>query len=337
MTTQPRSLQSVSVSGLMTIALHALNNEGAEGNQLQPRQVQIADRSGNLHAVNAISGDMFKHIQAQHLHAIALEQGLPLCAGCRSFDANRVNGDPNFFVDLVKSPSYKEASANRQDDSHILSAVLKNCVMDDLEGILITQTVGEKKRAIARKSVVEFGWVVGRPESTRTEAYFHVKYAPQGRGKGSTPAADETGLNAGQNIFHRPASSGQYAVVLNVDLFRIARNDITLDPVELGETGREARVAAALESVLSTFIKPTGAHRNTQNPHIVNFEGCVTLSRGSLPAPTVSALNEDYQKEIDTVAAALNRIRPDSIQVRNFESPGAFAEIMSDLVSERSR
>jgi len=326
-------LQSVSISGLLTLDLHALNNEGAEGNQLQTRQVEIVDQEGQLHTVNAISGDMFKHIQAQHLQAIALEDDLPLCAGCRVFDANRVNGDPDFLEGLGSRPDFAEARKNNREDSYILGEVLKRCVVDDLEGILITQQVGGKARAIARKSVVEFGWVVGRPESTRTESYFHVKYAPEGRGKGSSQASDQSGLNVGQNIFHRPASSGQYAVVVNIDLFRIGRNDITLERLDLAGGGYDLRSSAVIQSVMSTFVKPTGAHRNTQNPHIVDFEGCVTLSYGSLPAPTVSALNTGYQAEIEAVATALNRIRPDSIAICPFESPGKFAEVMVDLVA----
>jgi CRISPR-associated protein Cst2 len=136
--------------------------------------------------------------------------------------------------------------------------------VDDCEGILITSEIG-KTRSIARKSCVEFGWVVGKPEQVTTESYFHAKYVPEGRGKGSG-----AGENLGQNIFHRPASSGRYAVNLNIDLYKVGRNDITLDYV-LDESERRARKAALLRSVLNTFLKPSGTHGNTQNPHIVEF------------------------------------------------------------------
>ncbi|HEX9240617.1 MAG TPA: hypothetical protein VF910_08210, partial [Candidatus Bathyarchaeia archaeon] len=41
-------------------------------------------------------------------------------------------------------------------------------------------------------------------------------------------AADQqkTGANLGQSIFHRPASSGIYAIVCHVELARIGYNDI---------------------------------------------------------------------------------------------------------------
>jgi len=51
--------QSLSISGLLTLELHALNNEGAEGNTMMTRMVNIIDQQGRKHTVNAVSGDMF--------------------------------------------------------------------------------------------------------------------------------------------------------------------------------------------------------------------------------------------------------------------------------------
>jgi len=96
---------------------------------------------------------------------------------------------------------------------------LEKCAGDDIEGILITQEIGKKKRAIGRKSIIEFGWAVGEPEKTKTESYFHVKFDQTERASGR--GDESTGANIGQNIFHRPASSGRYAIILNADLCRI--------------------------------------------------------------------------------------------------------------------
>ncbi len=71
-------INSLSISGLLTLNMHALNNEGSEGNYLQTRMVEIVDVDGAAHSVNAISGDMFKHIQADHLYSIAGEEGVSL-------------------------------------------------------------------------------------------------------------------------------------------------------------------------------------------------------------------------------------------------------------------
>ncbi|QNB46146.1 DevR family CRISPR-associated autoregulator [Thermanaerosceptrum fracticalcis] len=311
-------IHSLAVSGLVTLNLHSLNNEGAEGNYLQTREVQVVDSEGKMYAVNAISGDMFKHIQAEHLYNLATEKSLPLCGPCQKFDANRIVADTEFAGAIPKDTP----------DNIVLSEAIKKCIIDDAEGILITSEVGGKKRAIGRKSVLEFGWVVGRPDVTKTESYFHVKYAPEGRGKGS---GDESGANTGQNIFHRPASSGQYAVVLNIDLFRVGRNDINLEYV-LPDQEREKRIKAVLQSVLFTFLKPNGAHRNTQNPHIVNFEGIISVSTSTVPAPVASALNPNYEEEIKTVKNALDKLHPQAVTLYPFNSLGEFAEKMGDLI-----
>lgn len=314
-------LHSMAISGLITLNLHSLNNEGAEGNYLQTREVQVVDGQGKTFTVNAISGDMFKHIQAEHLYLMALEEKLSLCNSCQKFDANRIVGDNEFAKSFTKDTS----------DTDVLSAALERCIIDDLEGILITSEIGGKKRAISHKSVLEFGWVVGRPEATHTDSYFHVKYSPEGRGKGS---GDETGAaNIGQNIFHRPASSGQYAVVLNIDLYRIGQNDITREYVVSFEE-RKKRTQALLKSVMFTFLKPNGALRNTQNPHIVNFEGCMTFSNTSIPSPMESALNIEYEKEIDQIVSTLNKIKPGSIDIKKFKSLAEFTEKLSGLIEQ---
>ena len=309
--------KSISISGLLTLDLHALNNEGAEGNTMMTRMVDIVDAGGKKHTVNAISGDMFKHIQTGHLIEESLEMGLPLCEGCRRFDANRICGDESF----VKNSAFTKETL----DSAILSAALKKCTVDDLQGILITSEIG-KKRSIARKSCVEFGWAVGRPGAVSTESYFHAKYVPEGRGKGS-----DSSDNLGQNIFHRPASSGQYAVVVGIDLFRVLRNDITLDAAgtEKDITNRQATL---VRSVMNTFVKPTGAHRNTQNPHIVDFQGVVTSSASSLPAPNVSALNGNYDTEAERITQVLNKIQPGAIEIHKFTSLSGFAETIATIL-----
>jgi CRISPR-associated protein Cst2 len=305
-------LHSVSISGLATIDLHALNNEGAEGNALMTRMVEIVDEQGNNHTVNAVSGDMLKHIQAEHLFRLAVEESLGLCEGCKVFSTNRICQDESFADSFDRNTL----------DSQVLDQALKKCVLDDCEGILITTN----NKSIARKSCVEFGWVVGRPNNTRTESYFHAKYVPEGRGAGSG-----AGENLGQNIFHRPASSGQYAVVLNVDLFRVGLNDITL-AYAIDTEERRKRIRALLQSVLYTFIKPSGAHRNTQNPHIVNFEGVVAVSGSTVPSPTVSALNSDYDHQIGEIAENLNRISHGAISTQPFKSLGDFSKILADLI-----
>ncbi|MDI6816613.1 MAG: DevR family CRISPR-associated autoregulator [Actinomycetota bacterium] len=307
-------LNSLAISGLVTIDLHALNNEGSEGNTMMTRMVEIVDSNGKLATVNAISGDMFKHIQAEHLFRIATEEDLTLCSACRVFDANRICADKSFTDSFDRSTQ----------DSLVLADALRRCILDDCEGILITNN----NKSIARKSCIEFGWLVGRPETTRTEAYFHAKYVPEGRGAGSG-----AGENLGQNIFHRPASSGQYAAVANVDLYKVGRNDITLN-YDIEPEERLNRAKALLKSALYAFIKPTGAHRNTQNPHVVDFSGVVTTSTSTVPAPLVSALNPMFADEITGISDSLNTLAPGAISVLKFSGLQEFAAAMSSIIIE---
>lgn len=309
---------SLSVCARMTLDMHSLNNEGGEGNQIQTRMVDVVGTDGRLYNVNAISGDMLKHIQAEHLHRIALGNGLPLCVACRVFDANRISADGE-YVAQIKGKS----------DAEAIDLMLERCVLDDVEGNLITAD-----RSTPRKSVVEFGWVVGVPEATTTSSYFHVKYATE-RGEEARQAAtteEARRANLGQAPFNRPASSGVYALVSHYEVSRIGFNDISRR-YTLDESTRQARYRALLESILYTFVQPNGAMRAAQLPHMVTFEGVVSLTTDVVPAPTVSPLNEAYRSEIEAVAGVLNGLRGDeAVAIRRFANLPEFAEVMRDLM-----
>lgn len=215
-----------------------------------------------------------------------------------------------------------------KSDAEAIDLMLQACAIDDIEGNLLT---GDN-RSTSRKSVVEFGWVVGVPEATTTDSYFHVKYA---RERGIEADDDEKArqANLDQRIFHRPASSGVYAVVSHYEVARIGYNDIAQRYV-LDDTARDARYRALLESVLYTFVQPKGAMRAAQMPHIVAFEGVLSYTTGVLPAPTVSPLNRDYAQEIEGVAQALNSLHPGAVVTLPFASLAGFAESVRNLVAQ---
>jgi CRISPR-associated protein Cst2 len=325
-----KAVYSLTICGRATIDMHSLNNEGSEGNQIATRMVNVYDQAGKLAAVNAISGDMFKHIQAEHLFHLSRNSGLKLCAGCQKFSANRILDDPAF------DDSYEQSTP----DHKMIATMVEMCAMDDIEGILVTNRA--KKKSTPRKSIVEFGWVVGVPELTKTDNYFHVKYvsdsAQQNADKSDSGQqnadngddTDESGANLGQNIFHRPASSGVYAIVTGIEVSRLGFNDISQNyAIDDGE--RKQRYKALIESLLCTFVQPNGAMRSAQHPHLVNFDGVVSLSTKILPAPTVSPLNDKYKCEIKRVADALNQIETSAIERHEFDSLGEYAEVMANL------
>lgn len=300
------TIHSLSLCARVTLDLHSLNNEGTEGNQQQTRMVHIIDQKGERKVVNAISGDMFKHILVEHLTPLLEEAGQPVSPYARQLHPDRILPDPG-FRQFVKN--------NEKGNSAILRYMFQHCAVTDLAGTLFAE------RAAARKSCVEFGWVVGLPENgsgealTTTEQYFHVKYDPQTREKG----AGGESVEGRQAIFHRPASSGVYALVCNLDLYRIGLNDITRQ-YDVEAEDRKIRSQALVRSLAATLLKPTGAQRNTQNPHIVACEGVIATSASSLPAPTVSPLNDAYREQVREIADILNGIHAGGVGVTEFDS-----------------
>ncbi|MER3543440.1 MAG: DevR family CRISPR-associated autoregulator [Chloroflexota bacterium] len=308
-----QTVYSLSICGRAILDMHSLNNEGGEGNQIATRMVNVVYRDRTtgeykLATVNAVSGDMFKHIQAEHLYLLS-RGNLPLCQGCQKFSASRILDDSGFMGQLPPQ------------DSAVIDALLKRCALDDLEGNLIAKGA----RSVPRKSVAEFGWVVGVPDYTTTESYFHVRYAAE-RGERAEEAQQ-------QAIFHRPASSGVYAIVANFEMARIGFNDIS-QQYAIPDDEREKRYLAFMESILYTFIEPNGAMRGTQNPHIVEFEGVVTATNQVMPAPALSPLDENYRQGVEQVASALNDLKPGAVAVYRFDSMGQFAEVMKGLIQD---
>lgn len=312
-------LQSLSLCARVTLDLHSLNNEGTEGNQQQTRMVHIIDQSGQRAVVNAVSGDMFKHILVGHLVPLLEEQGQPLCEPAKRLDADRITADSTFL----------QAAKNHEgSNSELLTLVLTSCSLTDMAGALFVDA------ALPRKSCIEFGWVVGLPANgagqplTTTEQYFHVKYASERE----AAAGGETTVGK-QSIFHRPASSGVYALICNLDLYRIGLNDITRQYV-VPLNDRVRRAKALIHSLAATLIKPAGAQRNTQNPHIVTCEGIIAISATSLPAPTVSPLNDNYRDQMDQVVGALNAIQANATKAVRFDTLADGIKTLAEIASQ---
>ena len=318
-----RNVYSLSISAQATLNMHSLNNEGGEGNQITTRMVNIVGEDGRLHNVNGISGDMFKHIQAEHLfRLLSGREDVPLCAACREFNANRISADGDYAKAI-----------DGKSDAEAITLLLESCALDDMAGNLITAG----NRSIPRKSVAEFSWVVGLPELTTTDSYFHVKYASErsAEARDAEKEEEQRKANLGQAIFHRPASSGIYAIVANFEMARIGFNDIT-QTYALDETQRGLRYRALLESVLYSFIEPNGAMRGTQNPHIVDVKGVVAVSSDVIPAPTMSPINSGYREQLQGIQKAMEKVRPGAVTLSEFDSLARFSEVMADLIETTS-
>ncbi len=313
--------QSVAVSARVTLTVHALNNEGSRTNATIPRQVNAATAEGVVQ-VNAISGDTLKHAFADYLRGRAQDANdpsLPLCAPCRVGDANRSNADPSFQRSAATQPSTVEGTRE------VLRELAQRCVVDDVAGLLVT--IGN--RNAPRPSRVHFGWQVGIPERVRTGHYTHVKLVP---GAGAEESAgDIGGSNLGQNIFTRPASSGDYALVVRAELGRVSVHDLTREPV-VDEAARRRRVRATLEALYHTIAAPDGAQMNTQLPHLHGARGAVSVSFSSVPASLVSALQEDFVDQMRATASAFGGRNGDQV-VLGFDSVGALGDVLGSVAN----
>lgn len=324
MTNSTFPVYSISISGAMSWQLHALNNEGNEGNQSLTRRYYIVEKGDpEPKYVNGVSGDMLKHIQAEHLHRIATEENLSLSEGGQRFDPDRIGYDfdkklLNPVTETKKEKKKKKDGSEEEIQKDVvvldksLDLILKTCSVSDLEGFMFTIS-GDK--TLKRESVIEFGAVVGIPSLVKTQSYFHAKYGVEN----PTP-------------YNTQISSGLYATVLNIEAFRIGYNphnfQYTIDTAE-----RKKRLDALLKSVLYTYLQPNGAKRNTNLPHPDHFSGVITVSTRRCPAPMISSLDPNYQEQINRLAKTLNQINGENtIKLLAFDSMAQFAERINELI-----
>jgi CRISPR-associated protein Cst2 len=308
------SLKSLSLVARVVMDLHALNNEGNESNRLMTRQVGIVtptsfqNEDGTLtegyqrSVVNAISGDMNKHIFADAFHNIAAELGLPLCEACRALDPSRMMGNAEFRQYIETKPPVDEV-INR----------LLTCAPDDVCGIMITGA----GTSVKRKSAIEFGWTVGLPGVTEVQEFIHARHAVTRLTRTKADknsdeaqrqqAQKEKEQNIGQMIFNRPAASGVYAFVSHLDVGAIGFNDAA-QTYPLDDDQRNTRLRAALLALTQTLLHPKGALTSTQLPHVVDLEGYVSVSQSAAAAPLISPLHAEYQARAAQVAEKTNQL-----------------------------
>lgn len=369
---------TLSVCGRVIMDLHNLNNEGTEGNQQMTRMVWVVvkNQTGKptLRNVNAISGDMFKHIQAEHLHKLAIEQHsiaaarFPLSEGAIAFDANRINStadklDAGFWgrmgqqikarmsEELKKPKRAEELSGIKveKDRAKRIKEIEKEIIKSEN---LVKGNVDLMNEILKSCAVTDLEGTLVTAEVTGESRSLSRKSCIEfGWGVGLPDLTRteslfhvkydprERGEGAGsdtpqQAIFYRPLNSGVYAIVAHVELFRIGRNDITLR-YAVEQDDRRLRARALLESLWLTFVKTAGAQRNTQHPHVLGWEGTIVYSSNlAVPAPTASPLEEDYAEQLEKSKNSLNKLRPNAVSVLSFKDQGDFGEKMSKLIQE---
>ncbi|NUQ05476.1 MAG: DevR family CRISPR-associated autoregulator [Anaerolineae bacterium] len=332
------TIKSLSIAARAVLDLHALNNEGNESNRLMTRQVGIVTPTYDENrlmdgfsraTVNAISGDMNKHIFADYFRHVALERDLPLCEACKALDPGRMMANPDFQAYIETKPPAADI-VNR----------LISCALDDVGGILITGS----GQSIKRKSAVEFGWTVALPGASEVQEYIHARHAvtrvtrtkadKESSKEVRDQAASEKEMNIGQMVFNRPASSGVYAFVAHLDACAIGFNDITQEyPISAAE--RAERLRATLLALAQTLLHPKGALTSTQLPHVVDIEGFVSVSQTAASAPLISPLTDGYIQRGMDIAQGINRLHgANAVDVLPFAGGEGLLNQLASLVED---
>lgn len=336
------SIKNISLVGRITINLASLNNEGSEGNATQNRTATVVV-NGQLYTVPVISGDMLKYWHAKHLGTLASERGLPLS---RNSDLREAN--PNRFKSEINDPAWvaenmpetaslsgKIAGKARQPiEAALYREIAKACTVTDAHGLLVTDIApqGEKDEksvfnasvAVARTSRVQVGFMTGVPEINETKHYFHAKYVKERSGNSSR----DGGSNEGQNIFTRPATSAEFAIVVNIDLQGIGFDD-SANTYVIAEADRAERQKAVLDALSYTLMNQPGANASQQFPHVMSFKGAIVSSTSRLPAPTISPILEEYRNSLADLVKVANEMTVDTpITITEI---GSIAEAVKEL------
>jgi len=308
--------KNLTLVGRLSLNLASLNNEGTEGNATQPRTATIVDE-GELYTVPVISGDMLKYWHVKHLCAIAQDRGLPLSENNarRNPNPNRLKAElANHDWVIKRIPESKEWEEDSDIDKDFLEQslyklVASECAVTDAHGLLITEVAPQDKKgnkvfgasvAVARTSRFQAGFMTGIPRKNATQHYFHAKYVSKRTGIKSR----ESTSGEGQNIFTRPATSADFAVVINIDLAGLGFDDAS-NTLVISEEEQIKRKRAVLDALSYTLMNQPGANSSQQFPHIMGFEGAITTSTNRSPAPSASPIKDDY---LDTLKGLVDRI-----------------------------
>ena len=326
------STKHLALVGRLTLNMASLNNEGTEGNAIQPRTATVVE-DGKLYTVPTISGDMLKYWHAKHLSEIAQDRDLPLCENVkrRSPDPNRLKGelaDLDWIRDKIEAVSDWSGSLSDEDTRHLekelYRLVASECVVTDAHGLLITEVSPESEDedgfnasvAVQRTGRVQVGYMVCRPKTNATKHHIHAKYTKHRTGIRSR----ESSSGEGQNLFTRPATSAEYAIVATVDLHGIGFND-EANRHEVEGDDLRARRKASVDALSQTLMNQPGANSSQQFPHVMGFEGAIVTSESNCPAPTVSAMREGYRDTLDSLVKTSNQMSGDgSVEMAPIES-----------------
>ena len=124
-------LNYMTISAILAINAHDLNNEAVSGNVTDIRMIKMVDMEGRPLEVPAVSGRMLKHWHLEHARSIELKESPPLlCEACKQ-------GEP------MRRPSSEEEG-------------VKGCILCDMHGYMNVDITPTERRL----SRVLFSWML---------------------------------------------------------------------------------------------------------------------------------------------------------------------------------
>ena len=275
-------VQGISISAKLILNVHDLNNEATAGNVSDIRMIDYVDLEGNRHEAPAVSGRMLKHCHFEAMRQLALQEGLPLCAGCQV-------GEP-IRPAVLEDGEVKQVARSTAD-------AIKACALCDVHGYLIAQAAKEetaengtrksvKGQSLRRTSTAMFSWLLPSLQSdTPSKQVVHTRVVKQ--------APEEKKQDVTQMIFYKSYAAGIYAFVSVLDAGRIGLVDETGANVFDADQWQH-RVLVAIEAYRALLSGRLGASLSHAIPHCDCTEALAVVSpRQSIPFP-ISPIYQDY-------------------------------------------
>jgi CRISPR-associated protein Cst2 len=299
------SLFEISIMARVIWNLHSLNNEGSVGNVTEPRTVVLASGEKS----DGISGEMLKHIHSYNVWLSESDKSR-FCPACARLQPQK--------ADL---PDYRKTLKGKTN-TEVMASAIANCAMCDLHGFLVQEP------PIARRSTLEFGWVVGLPDKQHREIHLHARHSMEERRakEERSDVGEEKEEVSAQMVYHRPTRSGVYALVSLFQPWRIGLNEISYDYVK--GVDRQARYRLALQAYKASFMHADGAMTSTRLPHVEAIEGIIAVSNSNFPVPLLSPLKENYQDELRSLSE-----KEKQIELANFSNLSEIVQIIDDLAN----
>jgi CRISPR-associated protein Cst2 len=298
----------ISIMARVTWDLHSLNNEGNVGNVTEPRTVVLASGEKS----DGVSGEMFKHVHSYNIWLSESDKSR-FCPACARLQPQR--------ADL---PDYRRTLKGKTN-TEVMASAIANCALCDLHGFLVQEP------PIARRSTLEFGWIVGLPNQYHREIHLHARHSMEERQtreqrqatKDEHQERGEEEVSA-QMVYHRPTRSGVYALVSLFQPWRIGLNEINYDYVS--GVDRQVRYRLALQAYKASFMHADGAMTSTRLPHVEAIEGIIAASNSNFPVPLLSPLKENYWAELRNLAE-----KQTQIELSEFSSLSEIVQIIDSL------